>query len=455
MRILIHGINFFPEPAGVGKYTGEMASWLSSRGHEVRIVTAPPHYPQWRVSPEYRAWNYRRERHPVRAALERMPGNSLSSPAEMEVFRCPIWVPGTPCGVSRLLHLASFGLSSWPAMLWQVAWRPNVVLLVEPTLFCSLQTLLVAFCSGAKTWLHVQDLEVDAAFELGDLSSSRWRDWAFAIERRLLSRIDQVSTISDRMVDRLISKGVDSSRCALFPNWVDTTVIHPLPSPSPLRRELGIAEHTIVALYSGSMGKKQGLDLLVDAARRLTSCADVRFIFCGEGSYRHTFVEKVKDLPNVSLLPFQPTERLNDLLNLADIHLLPQRADAADLVMPSKLTGMLASGRAVVATAHTGTQLSAVLEGRGIVTPPGEVNAFVSAVLRLAVDCDLRKRMGEEARKYAIRHLERDEILRRFELSLLKICGHSPLAISTGLSKSRNDKLRVTEDLSTAARQSK
>lgn len=440
MRILIHGINFHPESAGVGKYTGEMASWLASRGHQVRVVTAPPHYPQWRVPPEYRAWKYSRERHPAQGGSECMPPSSVSSAVHMEIFRCPIWVPGTPRGASRLLFLASFGFSSWPAMLWQVAWRPDVVLLVEPTLFCSLQALFVAFCSGAKAWLHVQDFEVDAAFELGDLSSSRLRDWAFAIERGLLSHTDQVSTISARMRDRLIAKRVDPSRCTLFPNWVDTNAIHPLPGPSPIRRELGIPERTLVALYSGSMGKKQGLDLLVDVAQALSNHVNLRFVFCGEGSYRHTFAEKVKHLPNVSLLPFQPSERLNDLLNLADIHLLPQRADAADLVMPSKLTGMLASGRAIVATAHAGTQLSAVLEGRGIITPPGDVNAFLSAVIRLAEDRGLRQRMGEEARDYAIRHLERDEVLKRFERSLMQICGHSP---------------RITEDLPLAARQTK
>jgi colanic acid biosynthesis glycosyl transferase WcaI len=352
------------------------------------------------------------------------------------VFRCPIWVPRAPRGIKRLLHLASFGLSSSPAMLCQVAWRPQVVLLIEPTLFCSLHALLVASCSKAKVWLHVQDFEVDAAFEMGDLTSSRGRDWAFAVERRLLSRFEQVSTISDRMVDRLLSKGVDPSRCVLFPNWVDTTVIHPLPGPSPLRHELGIAEHAIVALYSGSMGKKQGLDLLVDAARRLSRRSDVRFIFCGEGSYRHAFAQKVKDLANVSLLPFQPTERLNDLLNLADIHLLPQRADAADLVMPSKLTGIFASGRVVVATAQPKTQISAVVEGKGIVTPPEDSHAFVSAVIQLANDRGLRQRMGEAAREYAIRFLDRDEILGRFERSLMQLCGHSPNATQTGPSRS-------------------
>ena len=453
MRILIQGINFFPEPVGVGKYTGEMASWLAARGHEVRIVTSPPHYPQWRVLPEYRAWKYSRERHPVRDNLEHLSGNPLPSAAKMEVFRCPIWVPRSPNGLRRLLYPASFGLSSWLAMLRQIAWRPDVALLVEPTLFCSFQALLVARLSGAKAWLHVQDFEVDAAFELGDFSSPVVRQLAQAAERFLMRRFDRVSSISGRLVERLIAKGVNAPQCLLFPNWVDTSAIYPLPGPSPLRQKFGIPDQAIVALYSGNMGKKQGLELLADASHQLAPRRpDIQFVFCGEGSYRDTFSRLAGESRNVMFLPVQPADRLNDLLNLADIHLLPQRANAADLVMPSKLTGMLASGRAVVATASAGSQLFTVLDGRGMLTPPGNVNAFVSAVIRLADDRDLRRQLGEEARKYAIRRLQRDEILGKFELALMNVCGHSQLVTMAGLSHSRNDKRLVAAELPVVAR---
>jgi colanic acid biosynthesis glycosyl transferase WcaI len=161
---------------------------------------------------------------------------------------------------------------------------------------------------------------------------------------------------------------------------------------------------------------------LVDAARRLSDRSDLRFVFCGDGSYRQVFVEKVKGLSNVTILPFQPSERLNDLLNLANIHLLPQRAGAADLVMPSKLTGMLASGRPVIATAHHGTQLARAVRGRGIVVPPGDLDAFVSALLELAADSDLRLMLGREVRKYALSHLNREEILHRFGRSISDGC---------------------------------
>src|SRR6185437_10155503 len=94
-------------------------------------------------------------------------------------------------------------------MLSQTFWRPNVVFLIEPTLCCFPQVLSVARFSGAITWLHVQDFEVDAAFALGDLRSAAMKRTVYAFERFLLRRFDRVSTISGRMIERLSVKGVD------------------------------------------------------------------------------------------------------------------------------------------------------------------------------------------------------------------------------------------------------
>ena len=260
MRILIYGINFSPEPTGVGKYTGEMAEWLAGRGHEVRVVTAQPSYPQWRISPGYSSWKYSRSSIGPSSGVGRE--DLVASSKDIEIFRCPVWIPQNPQGLKRLLHLASFALSSMPALFRQFGWSPEIVLLIEPTFFCAPQALILTRLLGAKSWLHVQDFEVDAAFGLGDLSPSRARQWALAIERRILRSFDRVSAISQRMVERLPVKGVEPTKCALFPNWVDTDKIFPCEEPSSFRKELGISDSKIVALYAGSMGKKQGLELL-------------------------------------------------------------------------------------------------------------------------------------------------------------------------------------------------
>jgi colanic acid biosynthesis glycosyl transferase WcaI len=122
---------------------------------------------------------------------------------------------------------------------------------------------------------------------------------------------------------------------------------------------------------------------------------------------------------NVTMLPLQPFDRLNDLLNAADIHLLPQRPDAADLVMPSKLTGMLASGRPVIATAAAGTQVALALGSCGIAVPPLEKSALFDAVRMLADDPEMRHALGVAARAHAVEHLGRERVLERFESELM------------------------------------
>src|SRR5680860_876880 len=404
MKILLHGINFAPELTGVGKYTGEMAQWLAAHGHEVRVVTAPPYYPEWQVHDCYRAGRY---------SVETWQG--------ARVWRCPLWVPTRPGSLKRLLHLASFAASSTPVMLRQIVWRPDVVWVVEPALFCAPAAWATARLAGTPCWLHVQDFEVDAAFQLELLGGATMRRAAAACERWLMRRFDCVSTISRSMLERAASRGVEPQRLLLAPNWVDMKALAPPKGPNPLRPELGIAAGDAVALYSGTMGKKQGLELLAAAAERLQGLLGLVFVFCGNGPGREQLETSCNHLPNVRFLDLQPPEHLGALLDMADIHLLPQQAGAADLVMPSKLTGMLASGRPVVATSAGGTEIARVVRERGVIVPPGDVDALVGAIRELAADDNMRARLGANARAYAERHLSRDVVLARFEKELCEL----------------------------------
>ncbi|MCK9352694.1 MAG: glycosyltransferase WbuB [Gallionella sp.] len=401
MRILINGTNYHPEKIGIGKYTGEMAEWLAMRGHEVRVVTAPPYYPEWRVGAGYSALGYRCE--------------SLSG---VDVWRCPLWIPGKLSGLKRIVHLASFALSSLPVMLRQIFWRPDVVFVIEPPLMCAPAAWLTARLCGAKSWLHIQDFEVDAAFELGILRSTWARRFALGAESQLMRRFDRVSTISPRMLERLAEKKVALQNAYLFQNWVDTDFIFPMRAMSPFRDELGITPEKVVALYSGNMGEKQGLEIVIEAARLFADDERLVFVLCGEGGARRRLLERAAGLHNVLWLPLQPVERLNELLNLADVHLLPQRADVADLVMPSKLTGMLASGRPVVATAYLGTQVAEVVAKCGIVAPPGDAESLWAALRQLIESPEGRGRLGGAARKYAETRLGKDVVLGQFEQEL-------------------------------------
>src|SRR5262249_12360438 len=133
----------------------------------------------------------------------------------------------------------------------------------------------------------------------------------------------------------------------------------------------------------------------------------------GEGGVRARLEAPAGGLINVRFIPLHPLPRLNELLNLAEVHLLPQRAAAEDLVMPSKLTAIMASGRPVVATARAGSDVARAAREGGIVVSPGDTPAFASAIRRLLEDESLRRQLGAAGRAYALTNWEREAVLQR------------------------------------------
>src|SRR5580704_16619275 len=214
-----------------------MASWLSARGHEVRVVTAPPYYPAWSIREDYRGKLYRTE------------NAARQNPAEPIVYRTPLYVPEKPTGLKRVAHLASFMLGSLPVMLRQAFWQPDVVFTVEPTFFCAPTALLIAKATGASSWLHVQDFEVDAAFDLGLLpAKGPIHALALGLELFFTRAFTRVSSISLKMVERTLTKGVPTDHPILFPNWVDVETVHPQSATAinTFRRELALEEKIIL-----------------------------------------------------------------------------------------------------------------------------------------------------------------------------------------------------------------
>lgn len=414
MRVLIYSANFAPELTGIGKYSGDMAAWLAEHGYDVRVVAAPPYYPDWKVRDGY-SKGYRREVW-----------------QNVRVWRAPLWVPSSPTGLKRILHLASFALSSVPLMLAQIGWRPQIVLTVAPAFLCAPVGWFTARMSGAKAWLHLQDFEIDVAFRLSLLKGRRLQRLILRLERWMLRRFDSVSSISHRMVESLVSKGVAPTRTRFFPNWVDIARIAPRAGGHAYRELLGIRSDAKVVLFSGTLSRKQGLTVIPEAARRLMHRQDIVFVVCGEGVMKPQLELAAAELPNMRILPLQPAERLGELLSMADMHLLPQSPGAADLVLPSKLTGMLASGRPIIATSEPLTEIARTVSCCGLVVPPEDAAAVAQAVMQLADDAQSRVELGLQARNWAESQLERHSVLSRiFGVAEVAPSSPSPAAAFT------------------------
>lgn len=408
MRIMMIGINYAPDLIGVAKYNTELCESLAAAGHDVLVVTAPPYYPDWKIPPEYRSGWYRRQ--------------SLNG---VTIIRAPIYVPSRPSGIKRLLHHASFLASAAiPAVSTALRWRPDVVFAVAPSLLSAPIAAVVARMTGAASWLHVQDLELDAALELRMLGKTgAARKLMLGAERLILGLFDRISTISPQMMDCLQRKGIAPERLGKFRNWIDTGVIVPGSNQTRLRAmDLRLKPTDIVALYSGAMSNKQGLELIVEAAAATASShPSLQYVLCGNGPVKPALTRMAEGLNNVHFLDLQPSERFSELLSTADIHLLPQKVQVSDLMLPSKLAGMLASGRPVVAMAAPGTGIALETEGAGLVVPPGDAQALASAIVMLAGDEALRVHLGTVARVRAELKWDRASIVSSFEREFLAL----------------------------------
>ncbi len=412
MRILINTINYAPEVTSTGKYIGEMGEWLAGRGHEVRVITAPPHYPEWKVRKGYSALAYRRE-----------------DVGGADTWRCPTWVPARPTGLKRLLYLGSFAASSLPVTLAQARWRPDVVIVIAPPLFSAPAAWVSARLCGAETLLRVLDFEVDAAMDLGMLGKGGVRNFFYAVETFLMRGATETTTLTEPMRRRIINKGVPEARTWLSPDWSDLDLVRPMEPDDDIRREFGAGPGDILVMHAGNMGEKQGLEIALDAAEKLRGRAGIKFALVGGGAARERLESyaKERDLENARFFPVQPLERLPLMLAASDIQLVIQKKEAADLVMPSRLTNILAAGRPCVATADPDTALYEVLDehGCGINTPPGDVEALVSNILELAGDEERRESLGRNARLYADSHLDKETLLSNFEGNLKRLAERS------------------------------
>lgn len=404
MRLLVYGINYLPELTGNGKYTGEMCQWLAKRGHEVRVVTAVPYYPEWRVPEAYRGRLYR---------IETVEG--------VEVHRANLFVPAAPTTPTRLLHLASFALSSLPRVLGQRSWRPDIVISVVPTLFGAPGALLTARLARAKSLLHIQDFEMDAMLGLG---MGRDGGVGASIERWLMRRFSAISTISYSMVERAEAKLGSGRKALFFPNWVDIDFVKPGPTGDLYRQLWGIPPQTKVVLYSGNMGRKQGLEIVLEAAAALKGEEDVLFILVGAGAAAENLrkAAEARALSNVRFYPLQPYEQLPELMALADVHLVVQRRGAADAFLPSKLTTILAAGGNALVTAEVHTELGRLCEkhpGIAVRVEPEDAARLTETLRGMLALVDVEhRRHNAVARAYAEQNLDKQRVLERFEADL-------------------------------------
>ena len=410
-RVLLIGGNFSPELTGIGKYNGEMMRYLATHGYDCTVITTYPYYPHWKVQEPYTkgsGWFSKETITP--------DGNGAT---KIKVHRCPHYIPAEPTGFKRVLSDFSFFFSAFIKVFQSLFWkRFDFIMVVAPPFQLGLLGLFYRMFRGGRLLYHIQDLQVDAARDLKLIKSAFIINILLKVEKFIIRKADVVSSISSGMIKKIYDKY--QREIVFFPNWVDTTLFYPIEGRNKLKQEFDFKESDTIILYSGAIGEKQGLETILDSAEELRDHPELKFVICGSGPYKEQLLaqKEKRNLNNIVFLPLQPFEKLNSFLNMADIHLVIQKANATDLVMPSKLTAILSIGGMAIITANEGSSLFEVINAHemGVLVEPENPKAFVAALNRILVSDN--EIINQNARLYAERYLSINEIFRSFKVHI-------------------------------------
>lgn len=393
-------VNYAPEDTAIGLYTSQLAEYLAANGYTVSVITGFPYYPMWKI-PE----NYRDK---PRFYSEEING--------VRIFRYRFYVPSQQNFLRRILHILSFNAGN--AFNLRKIKKADLVFCNIPFTTNVMMGFALRRRLGAKVWTSIKDFEFDAAFESGllreNILTKAFRKALLRTERHLYSKSDVVSSISLNMLERIRQKAPGTDPF-FFPDWVDVDFINPRThSHHPY-----IDREKFTVLYSGNIGQKQNWDIYIELAHRLKHHQDLEFVLVGEGGHREEFLDRLRKEGLDGFVRYQspvPYEELSDLLCSADLHVLFQKEDVSDSVMPSKILGMMSSARPSLITGDKASEVArhiAESQGRGFFSN-AETEAILDYIVELKQDKALRDEIGLRARGYMVSNFSKDNILQSF-----------------------------------------
>ncbi|PSB17481.1 colanic acid biosynthesis glycosyltransferase WcaI [filamentous cyanobacterium CCP2] len=400
MRILLYSYNYYPEPIGIAPLMTELAEGLVKRGHEVRVVTGMPNYPQRQIYPEYKGKLF---------CTEERNG--------VIIQRSCIWIRPKPGLLTRMLLDGSFVASS----IFQAlkGWRPDVILLTIPPLPIAIPASLLGALYSCPVVLNLQDILPDAAVHVGLLKNKLAICVFEALEKYAYRTAHTISVITDGFTENLLKKGVSDQKIRCIPNWVDIKFIRPLPKADNLFRQVHHLQDKFVVMYSGNIALTQGLDTVIHTADRLRHIPDIVFVIVGEAKALDALWQLCVEhqLENVLLLPFQPREQLPEMLAAADVGLVMQKHNVVAFNMPSKIQVLLASGRPIIASVPaSGTAARAIRQsGGGVVVEPEDPELLATAIVDLYENPTKTELFAQQGRRYAVAQYSFEQALGRYE----------------------------------------
>ncbi len=393
-KIVIIGINYYPEDSAIGLYSTEKAEYLVSKGFDVTVITGFPYYPQWEIRQDYKSKRY----------LFKEVINGV------KVYRSKQYVPKDPTFIKRIIHLISFTIGNF-INLFKVG-KQDIVISIIPFTTSALLGWFLKKRYKSKHWVHIQDFEFDAAIDSGLLTGNKKLviNMLQGIERFVLKKADIASTISFGMINKLKKK--TNTDTYYLTNWIDVKKF----SNNKIRTHRYLTSNKFKILYSGNIGAKQDWEFFIEFLDQLKAVDDIEVNVVGEGAEKENLLTKIKDYNFVKHYNLVPYEELPALLSSADLHILFQKRDVIDTVMPSKILGMMASARPSIVTGNLKSEVATVFkDSKGGFYFDGEsMEALINKIILLKENNQISLELGQNAKTYVKEKYSKDKVLNAF-----------------------------------------
>lgn len=382
-------LNYAPEDTAIGLYSTQMVDALIAAGAHVNVITAMPYYPQWKIQKPY----------------DKEKKYVVEKKMDTTIYRYKQYVPIAPTFLKRILHILSFTYGSWRNL--KKIKQTDLVISIIPFTTSAYLGNSHARKFNAPHWIHIQDFEFDAALQSGVSGKEKKRIFSqlFKVESSILNMAHMVSTISHLMIKKLKSK-TQTPTCYV-PNWVD---------PDKFKTNSSEAHPYLKGdkfklLYSGNLGDKQDWEYFSAFAKAISS-QDIEIVIVGAGS-KMEWLKTNLALENITYYDPVPYDQLCSLLTSTDAHFLFQKIDIIDTVMPSKLLGMMASGKPSLVLGNAASEVRNILDDSngGDYLFDYNIETAIDVITTWKSNPELCYNMGYQAKDFVIQHFSQSQIL--------------------------------------------
>jgi colanic acid biosynthesis glycosyl transferase WcaI len=410
-RILILSLVFRPDNVSTAQIMGDLAVDLKARGHEVFVITTVPHYNNDPVAvegqPLYRYWGKLIQR---------------SDYCGMKVLHA--WMPHKGRNkLIRILAWLGFHVITTIAGLLS-SFKPDIILAPSPPLTIGVSAWLLGLRHNCAYIYNVQEIYPDVAVNLGVLKNTFIIKLLLKLERFVYSKARALAIISESMANRIRSKNIVEEKIHIIPNFVDIDDFRPLPKINSFSLHHGLNDRFVVS-YAGNMGKPQGLDTLLEAAHLVRDVSQIHFLLMGDGSERVHLTEKAQhlQLPNITILPYQPYHLMAEAYATADTSFVSQAPGTSSDGIPSKVYRIMACARPVIACTDVNSDLArlVVKADGGVVVASGDAKKLANAIQQAFLQGEAWHEKGSKARRFVLQNYSRSTICSRYHDLIMEL----------------------------------